>query len=145
VEALLYTDGLSFGGKPFNPTWEHLPSPAYIGSVGGAFGIPDNISNLTSALPLLRQRAFERGYGARPVFIPHMPAAFPESHPYSGLEYAFGKGQSSEVLNFVDIEGYFQDILRMTLEENGFVSTMFNSTNVFLNGDMDEFCSSVGY
>mmetsp|Transcript_47551 Transcript_47551/g.119719 ORF Transcript_47551/g.119719 Transcript_47551/m.119719 type:complete len:540 (-) Transcript_47551:74-1693(-) len=140
VEPLLYTDGLTIGGRGFNPRWGHATSPAYIGAIVASFG-GSPTRDLKSALRGLKQRAVLAGFGH--AFIPEEVATFPDNHPYSGLEYAYGKGQAGEAIGFVSIGGAFADALEQVILRIGGVSTLFDSTNAFAKGDMNNFCKSV--
>lgn len=140
VEPLYYTRGLSFGGEVFEPKWNHSTSPAYIGMVSAAFGGAGD-SSLKVSLSKVQDLAIERGFPH--VWIPKDIADFPEDHPYSGLEYSYGKGQAGESLAFVRVTGKFQLAFSIAFEKAGHVSTMFDSTNAFKQGKMDKFCKSV--
>jgi len=140
VEPLLYTNGLSFGGEVFSPRWNHSTSPAYIGMVSAAFGGAGD-ATLKESLAKVRALTIERGFPH--VWVPTDIANFPDDHPFSGMEYAYGKGQAGESLAFVRAAGKFQSALKATFEKVGHVSTMFDSTNVFKQGKMDKFCKSV--
>lgn len=146
IEPLMYTDGKSFGGQVYSPIWNHSTSPAYIGAVGAAFGVTTDRETATSTLQTgianLATRAIERGFPE--VYFPSKTAAsFPPNHPYSGLEYAYGKGQAKEMISLVKISGSFAATIEAALIASGGVSTRFDSTNVYKNGKMEEFCNSV--
>jgi hypothetical protein len=146
VEPLLYTNGLSFGGQVFAPRWNHSTSPAYIGITSAAFGgSADN--SLKYSLAKLKRLTAQRGFsqGVTGPWIPDASfiANFADNHPFSGMEYAYGKGQSGESLAFVRVAGSFQKALKAAFEKAGHVSTMFDSTNAFKDGRMDKFCKSV--
>ena len=138
VEALQYTDGLSFGADGFDPTFNHSTSPAYIGTIAGAFGVHDTV-DLSSFLSVVQKRISLQGFHG--VKLPKALAGFETGHPYEGLEYGYAKGPDSEAIVFAKISGRFQQQLKKVLLVSGGVSTMFNETNPFKTGLMDEFCA----
>lgn len=140
VEALEYTNGLTYGGEGYDPQLNHSSSPAYIGTVTPAFGVGAEDS-LAEYLHKLHRTMRIRGFPSAQV--PQTIAGFEKDHPYHGLEYGYGKGPDGEALTFVKISGHFQEILKQTMLSKGAVSTMFHETNAFANGAMRAYCSSV--
>lgn len=146
VEPLLYTEGESFGGTPFVPEFNHSYSPAFIGTIGAAYGITHG-RVLETELRRLKALAVKKGFSDVP--LPDLDAGavvadFAEDHPFSGLRYTYGKGESNEMLVFVDIGGNFRTRLEEAFLAHGGLSTAFDSTNPYANdGPMAEFCDSL--
>ena len=141
MEPLEYTDGFSFWDTGFDPTLENDPSPASIGTVTAAFGVDRNgtgFGSLEEYLPELSVKLEQQGYSSM-IKMPQI-ASFSPGHPYSGLEYGFMSGPDKEAIQLVYIGGRFQEVFRSALIEAGGVSTMFEETNPYLNGNMDLFC-----
>jgi predicted enzyme related to lactoylglutathione lyase len=148
VEPLQYTRGLTFGGKVFERQYasEVGTNPAMIGGVSAAFGGSGDkplADRLTDLSVLVEQRGF-----ADPTapWIPHPAhiARFGNDHPFHGLEYAYGRGESHESIAFVNVgPGRFRDALHKAFDKAGHVSTMLDQHNVFKEGKMKKFCDSV--
>jgi len=140
VEALFYTEGLSFGGEPFNPHhWQDASSPALVGSVIASFG---SFTNLQGCMQVLQQRALRQGFPHAYFPSPKDIADFAPSHPLSGLSYGYGKGQAGEAIAFVESDGAFKETLVAAILREGAVSTICNETNAWQDGRMDRFCAT---
>merc|ERR1712166_328916 len=140
VEALFYTEGLSFGGEPFNPHhWQDASSPALVGSVIASFG---SFTNLQGCMQVLQQRALRQGFPHAYFPSPKDIADFAPSHPLSGLSYGYGKGQAGEAIAFVESDGSFKETLVAAILREGAVSTICNETNAWQDGRMDRFCAT---
>jgi len=137
---VLFPEGLSFGGQPFNPHHqEDASSPALIGSVTAAFG---SFTNLPSCTQVLRQRAARQGFPHAYFPLPNDITGFAPSHPLNGLSYGYGKGQAGEAIAFVESDGAFKETLVAALLAAGAVSTICNETNAWQDGRMDRFCAA---
>ena len=142
VEALKYHDAHTFGGKDFDPYFNHSSTPAIIGTVTAAFGFDNtstNATNLDEYILLLKENAIKQGYDTL-IRLPPYTANFEADHPYSGLSYGFMKGPDNEAIQIVHVGGKFRDILYQAMIISGAMSTMFNDTNPYSYGDMDDFC-----
>merc|ERR1712166_366169 len=140
VEALQYTDGLSFGGQKFNPRHQQeASSPALVGSVTAAFG---SFNELEKATQVLQQRAARQGVPHVYFPLPKDIAGFEPTHPLNGLRYGYGKGQAGEAIAIVDLGGGFKDAVVAALLAEGGVSTIANETNAWQDGPMDRFCAA---
>lgn len=155
VEPLQYTEGLTFGGKIFEPKYNHSSSSAYIGTITAAFGLDivknPSITSLTDYLNVIKNKLKTNGY--TDVRLPLGLGTFPVDHPYSGLEYGTMKGPDGEVIQIITIDSmdrnenqkHFKNILHDALIKSGGISTAFNDTNPYYNNDMNEFCSYALY
>lgn len=155
VEPLQYTEGLTFGGKIFEPKYNHSSSSAYIGTITASFGLDiskhSSIKSLTDYLNIIKNKLKTNGYND--VRLPLGLGTFPIDHPYSGLEYGTMKGPDGEVIQIITIdsmdrnenEKHFKNILHDALIKSGGISTAFNDTNPYYNNDMNEFCSYALY
>eukprot|EP00466_Bigelowiella_natans_P019830 jgi/Bigna1/75860/fgenesh1_pg.37_\ len=139
VEPLKYTNGLTFGGDGYDPKLNHTASPAYVGTIVGAFGL-DRGQSVQSYLPGFKKRLETQGF--RDVQPPAEVAVFPAGHPYGGLELGYAKGVDGETFAIVQVgEGSFMSTLKPAMIQAGAVSTLFNETNIYKQGKMKEFCA----
>jgi len=140
VEALQYTDGLSFGGEPFSPRHQQeASSPALVGSVTAAFG---SFTDLEKSTQVLQQRAVRQGFPHAYFPLSKDIAGFEPSHPLSGLRYGYGKGQAGEAIALVELGGGFKDALVAAILAEGGVSTIADEANAWQDGRMDRFCAA---
>eukprot|EP00467_Chlorarachnion_reptans_P018234 CAMPEP_0114530770 /NCGR_PEP_ID=MMETSP0109-20121206/25648_1 /TAXON_ID=29199 /ORGANISM="Chlorarachnion reptans, Strain CCCM449" /LENGTH=635 /DNA_ID=CAMNT_0001713467 /DNA_START=39 /DNA_END=1947 /DNA_ORIENTATION=- len=140
VEPLKYTRGLSFQGDGYDPILNHSSSAAYIGTIVGAFGISPNESLSSYVENLFKPRLGRQGF--RNVQPPVQIATFPETHPYGGLEVGYAKGTDGETFALVSVgNGSFARALKAAMVGAGAVSTLFEETNIYASGAMDDFCA----